>query len=221
MPSRPQLQSPFVPLGRDHLRYNGGQPPHKSDWEFVQRVMARDPAALDSFVQRMRCVGHFVMLANLRHNRPLDQEALRDVVQDVLALVWRKLSEYHGDAALETWVYRFCDLQVRNAIRRAAPRRTVPLVNDVVDPRDREPTATDDMQSVDAALQSLVPLDASILRLKLFEAMTFEAMARRLARSPNTIKTRYYRALQKLRRTVPKLSGRDPARGDGHTCNCA
>ena len=60
--------------------------------------------------------------------------------------------------------------------------------------------ASDDLESVYVAMQRLSAAEARIMRLKHFEALTFEAIALRLSMSQNTSKTRYYRALEKLRR---------------------
>jgi RNA polymerase sigma factor (sigma-70 family) len=168
----------------------------------VRRVLANDSEAVDAFVLRMRCIPRFVEATNTRRGGPLDAETVRDVVQDVLERVWRKLAAYRGRAKLETWVYRFCDLQVRSTIRRAGPRRTVPLDDTLADTKDAACAGADGADGARialATLQSLEPFDARILRLKHFELMTFAAMSVHLARSPNTIKTRYYRALHRLR----------------------
>ena len=193
-----------------------------SDVELVRGVLAKDSVAIEVFVQRMQCIRRFLRSANSRRGRPLDDDALRDVEQDVLASVWRKLTHYTGDAELTTWVYRFCDLQLRNAMRRAAPRRALSLDDNIIDTREKGVEDSDDMLLVNAALESLEPLDARILHLKLFEMMTFDAVARRLARSPNTIKTRYYRALHRLRCTVRGPGWRElRQRGSACPWNCA
>lgn len=191
---------------------------HASDLALVQCALAGEVQAIDEFLLRMRCVDHFVARRNLRCGRPLGPDALRDLVQDVIAAVWQRLEEYQGDAGLETWVYRFCDLTFRNALRRASPRRTVPLLDDVPDPRGGASPSGPDRQRVAELLRSLSSVDVRILRLKHFEMLTFEAMAAHLRQSPNTLKTRYYRALAKLRRglrRLPALIGSESERVDG------
>ncbi len=178
---------------------------HAGDLALVRRVLAGEATAVDDFVGRMRCVGQFVALRNVRGGRPLGSDALPDLVQDVITAVWQRLDDYQGDAELETWVYRFCDLTFRNALRRASPRRMVPLPEDVPDPRDGASPSGPDRQRVADLLSAMSSVDVRILRLKHFEMLTFEAMAARLRQSPNTLKTRYYRALAKLRRGLRRL----------------
>ncbi len=165
----------------------------------VRAVMANDPVASDAFWKRMRCITAFVSAANARRGHPLDADALRDVGQDVRTTLWRRLSGFRGDAGLETWAFRVCELQLRNAIRRAKPRQMLTLADDVVDSRCGCAETAHEDQVVDSALSRLRPLDARIVRSKLLEAMPFERIAVQLDQRPNTVKTRYYRALHKLR----------------------
>jgi RNA polymerase sigma-70 factor (ECF subfamily) len=48
---------------------------------------------------------------------------VKDVVQDVFAVVDRKLGSFRGDAKLTTWLFRITDKTVRNHRRRALTRR--------------------------------------------------------------------------------------------------
>ena len=73
-----------------------------------------------------------------------------------------------------------------------APERTVP---------------TDDLAPVYAAMENLAAEDVRIIRLKHFEEHTFDSIALRLALSVNTVKTRYYRAIEKLRRRLGSSEG--------------
>ncbi len=178
---------------------------HLSDLELVRLVMQRQPPALERFVNRMQCVPRFVAARNAQMGRPLGNESIEDLVQDVLAVVWRKLPAFQGEAGLETWVYQFCEFELRNAIRRAVPKRARSLedLEDKDEVGSQEPAnsaAGDDLESVYVAMQRLSAAEARIMRLKHFEALTFEAIALRLSMSQSTIKTRYYRALDKLRR---------------------
>lgn len=182
---------------------------HVSDLDLIRLVMQRETIAIDRFVVRMQCVPRFVAARNAHWGRPLSDEAIEDVVQDVLAVVWKKLPTYQGEAGLETWVYQFCEFELRNAVRRAGPRRTLSLA-DHVEPIDTTPERAmpaDDLAPVYAAMENLAAEDVRIIRLKHFEEHTFDSIALRLALSVNTVKTRYYRAIEKLRRRLGRSEG--------------
>lgn len=184
----------------------GGAAGWQRDLELARDALARDPAALERFIARMQCVPRFASLLNGRATAPLPREAVEDVVQDVLATVWRRLGDYRGDAGLETWVFRICDFQLRNAHRRAATRRAVSL-DETSEPEAETMEPDHDREQLDRGIESLPAAEAEVLRLKHYEGLTFDQIAAQLRQSPNTVKTRYYRGLESLRRWLRKPGG--------------
>ena len=96
---------------------------------------------------------------------------------------------------------------MRNAVRRLRSA-AVPLTepSEVADDT-RQPADADETLLVIASLDRLAPADAEVLRLKHFEDLTLEAIARRTGSALNTVKSRYYRALDRLRRSVAAQRG--------------
>ena len=95
-----------------------------ADLELVRAVRRGDAAALQRFIERMDCVPRILSVLNARSGRRLKDHDLRDVVQDTLMAVWRKLDRFEGRASLDTWAYRFCVQEMLAAVRR---RRRQPL----------------------------------------------------------------------------------------------
>lgn len=187
---------------------------HLADLEMAQRVLAGDPRALEEFVVRMRCVPRFLAGQNSRASSALDEHDLRDLVQDVLALVWRKLPTFQGHANLETWVYHFCAREFLSALRRKRQRaqlRPVPEdQSEPVDPVSSSNAPFLDADRVYASLETLSPEAVAVIRMKHFDGLTFEEIAQRLDISSNTAKTRYYRGLERLRDGLVELGGDAP-----------
>lgn len=177
-----------------------------ADLELVAAAAQREPEALERFIARMRCVPRFLGCLNRRASRPLPPETIEDLVQDVLAVVWRRLAEFRGDAALETWVFRICDFQLRNALRRAAPRQG-PSLEDVAEPEVTTPESPFDHEQLHLALEALEEAESRVLRLKHYGGLTFDEIATQLGQSANTIKSRYYRGLESLRRWLKRAGG--------------
>lgn len=150
---------------------------------------------------RMRCVPAILRLHNARLGAILPGDELDDVVQDTLAALWKKLPGYAGDAKLETWAYRFCVLELRGALRRRRnrPRALPETAPDVQEPEAEPEVASVDYEDLHESLARLTPAEERAVRLKHFSHLTFEEAAERLDVSPNTVKTRYYRALGRLR----------------------
>lgn len=176
--------------------------------ELVRRARSGAPDAVEAFVQRMRCIPRFLAASNRRFGRPLSSEDLADASQQVFALVWSKADEFRGTARLETWVYPFCRLTFANVMRRELRRGAAAdgSRREVAQPEAQrgEGEHMDDAQLL-AALDGLEPESALVLRLKLFEGLTFEEIAERLSIPANTAKSRHYRGLAELRGRLRSL----------------
>ncbi len=178
-----------------------GTPPkagHADDRRLVEAALGGDAQGLDRLIQRLACVPRFLAALDRRTASPLGSQALSDVAQDVLAIVWRRLPDFRGDASLETWTFRVCDLELRNAQRRA--RRSTLSITEVAEPEAATIQGLFDAEQMVSGLATLAPEESAVIRLKHYEGLTFDEIARTLGLSPNTAKTRYYRGLEALRR---------------------
>lgn len=210
------LDSPAQPAWRQGAQPRT-EPPNAARFE-GDVTLARDtlrgrPEAVADFVNRMRCVPRLIAAQNARLGRPLDEHDLADLVQDTLVIVWTKLEHYAGRGSLETWVYRISRLELFNSMRRK--KRGPRLVDDLSTPAQDAPdtpTAADleDHERLYRSLQRLRPVEAVIMRHKHFDQLTFEEIATTLAISTNTAKTRYYRALRKLRQLLGEPGAKEP-----------
>lgn len=168
------------------------------DRELVQRVLAGDPSAGREFAARMAVVGRILAARNADYGRPLGHEDLADLTQDTLLAIWRRLPEYEGRARLESWVYRFCALELLTALRRRG-ERSLPASDHALEPVDgRGSLATGEVELSDY-LRLLAAREAEVVRLRHVEELEFAEIAEVLAISPSSAKTHYYRALEKLR----------------------
>lgn len=168
----------------------------------------------------MRCIPRILGARNARAGRVLPIEELEDIAQNVFALIWRKLDTFRGDAPIEAWVYPFCVLQFLNGARRQRrrPQHTEYTDADMESATDHAPASSLDPLDADwihAALDRVNRVEAEVIRLKQFGALTFEAISERMGTSTNTAKTRYYRGLEKLRAMLEaRFQGDDGAADD-------
>ena len=182
--------------------------PYPADRALAHAAASGDRDAREEVIRRLSCIPRMLAAINRRSGSALREQELQDVAQDTLALVWRKLANYAGLATLETWSFRFCALELRNAARRM--RRSEPAGEPsreaAPNVREAAPFEPLDFESLYAALDRIPTAEASVVRLKHFEQLTFEAIGARLAISPNTAKTTYYRAIDRLReRLAPRF----------------
>jgi len=185
---------------------------HGRDLELVARVLAGDPAAIDTFVEEMKCIPRFLSVLATSHRRTLTDHDREDLTQQAIAVVWRKLDRYEGRAELKTWVYRIVRFEVLNEVRRK--QRSPFLLSeesreDVAPEDDSEPLDYDELHR---ALDELDPSESEPIRLKHFECLKFTEVAERLGIPPETAKTRYYRGMRRLGQKLgPRLGEEDPA----------
>lgn len=180
------------------------------DLRLVRRALARDPLAVEHLTERLQCLSRILRHHARRLRRPIPEADLQDLAQDTAFALWRKLDRFDGRASLETWAYRFCTLQLLAFLRRSERRMNLVGEPEVLEDAlndarsDGRPEPTVDLET---ALATLDEEELEVVRAKHFDALTFEAVGTRIGASANTAKTRYYRALLKLR---GHLQGRYP-----------
>ncbi len=175
------------------------------DLQLVREALTGDPRAADGLIARLKCVPQILHVKNVQAGSPIGRDDLRDLTQDTLELIWRKLGSYEGRSSLETWAYAYCQHMLLNAIRNKRRRQARQRETDVELLLDNKPDTAEREHDFDAlrrGLEGLDPNQALVIRLKHFESVTFEEIAASLQMSVNTVKTQYYRGLTKLRESL-------------------
>ncbi len=189
---------------------NGGErlTDGREDLKLVRAAIGGDQLARRRLIARLACIPAMLRARRKLHGLRLPEEELDDLTQDIVLAVWRNLADFDGRGDLEGWVYGFVRHLGYKAIGSRARRATcAPLEGNaepVADPG--EPSAEEALLlHVEAALDELDEPSASIIRWRHHRGCSFEEIARRLETPINTVKTRYYRGLRRLRE---RLQGR-------------
>jgi RNA polymerase sigma-70 factor (ECF subfamily) len=201
------LEIPLEPVPRhepaatsDDARTAARLPPASPDHDLVSGALQRRAPDVERFIERMGCIPRILGVVNARMGSPLSPEDLADLAQDALIIVWRKLATYDGRTSLESWAYGIAWFELHNAARRK--RRLPTPLEDVQDLRSSEAPAVQsgfDEERIRIGLSRLEAAEATILRMRHFDELTFEEAAARLGISVSAAKSRYYRGLEKLR----------------------
>lgn len=140
--------------------------------------------------------------------RRLLPDDVDDAVLEVFAVVWRRSDQVPADVdATLPWLYAIARNVVRNQSRsRVRLRRLKDRVGEMVDTGTISPETLIVRRSEDRlvldALESLRPNDREILRLKAWEDLDRNEIARVLRITPEAVDMRIHRALQRMEKAL-------------------
>jgi RNA polymerase sigma factor (sigma-70 family) len=162
-------------------------------------------------VELLACMPYvrlFISARNSRFSVPLSQSELDDVAQEVFLRVWHSRSAFKHQAALRTWVGRFCLLVLNEELRRRRARATFDV--------DEQELPSSPFPCVEGLIDLrqanflLSECEARAVVLRLNEGLTFADAASRMGCSQATVKLAYRRALERLRYQVSHGSAPRP-----------
>ncbi len=172
-------------------------PGRKSDEQLVASAISGSESAWSTLVKR--------------HEKRLYNHALRivghpddamDLLQDTFVSVYRNLSSFRGDSAFTSWMFRIATFRCVDHLRRK--KYNTEEFDELTHPGgDADPLAqlqtAKNNKEILTALQSLPFDQRQVVELKFFQHFTFEEIAGQLGVSSNTVKTRLYTALRRMR----------------------
>lgn len=147
--------------------------------------------------------GEFYRLA---YSYVKNREAALDVVQESIVRALTKIDTLREPAYLKTWFYRILVNESLTHYRRG--RRLVSL--EEAGPEEvREPPDHAARLDLYDAIAQLSAVEQTVIRLRFFQDLKLEEISRVTGANLNTVKTRLYKALSKLR----DLTGEDVTDG--------
>lgn len=191
-----------------------------SDWALVQLCAAGDEDACTRLV-----ADHQRMVYQLSLHLLGDSQEALDLSQEVFLRVFRTLSQFRGNAALRTWIYRIVINQASNRQRwwrRRHRSQQVPLDvhveanGDLPDHRgaampDRELGQKEIAAQVWRALDKLPFDQRAVIVLREIDELSYDEIADSLGVASGTVKSRLARAREQLRAALADV--REKGRG--------
>ena len=125
-----------------------------------------------------------------------NQDAALDVVQEAIVKALSKVDTVREPAYLKTWFYRILINEAMNHFRRN--RNLVSLEEVMV---DRAVESGDPGERLDLydAIDRLSFQEQTVIKLRYFEDMKLEEIAQATGANLNTVKSRLYKAIRKLK----------------------
>jgi len=139
-----------------------------------------------------------------------DRAQAEDAAQDVFLKAYRRLSDFRGDAALSTWLYRVAANRCLDLLRSAARRREesweafVEREGDglrrlLAEPASAAPLVSEEADLVRRTLARLPPDYRLILTLREVEGLDYAELTKALDCSMDSVKAKLRRARQRFR----------------------
>ncbi|GEA12269.1 RNA polymerase sigma-H factor [Alteromonas sp. KUL49] len=146
-----------------------------------------------------------------RYEKPIFNYALRmtgnaddgaDLMQDIFISVYRSLTQYKGDGAFKSWLFRIAHFRCVEYYRRKrhwVDVDSVPEMESEASCHDVALHSSRQSRALIEAMQGLPLNQKAVIELKFFGHFTFEDIANQLDVSVNTVKSRLYSGLSKLK----------------------
>jgi RNA polymerase sigma factor (sigma-70 family) len=177
-----------------------------ADLALVRAALQGDEIARLRLSERLAGLPALIRAKHRRMGSPLAHDQVEDITQEVLLALWEKLAAFDGRVPLPAWGLGFATFEILRALGRVRrDRERTGDLPDVADPRrapDLEAT-----ERLAVLLDRLPRQDLDILQRKHAAGYTFAEIAAQLGCPAASVKTRYYRALETLRRRTPDEEG--------------
>ena len=138
------------------------------------------------------------------------RDAALDVVQEAIVKALSKVDTVREPAYLKTWFYRILLNESMNYFRRN--QRLLSLEDAVWDRGTEDPDPAERLD-LHAAIEALSDAEQAVVRLRFFEDLKLEEIAQVTDTNLNTVKSRLYKALKKLRDMTGEEVSDEPADG--------
>jgi len=146
-----------------------------------------------------------------------NREDAEDNLQNVFCKAYRKISNFHGESRVSTWLFRIAINEALMQLRRRSDREVrfsdVPATDDKVPPiqdaEDLHPNPENRCIHADLtekAFRACSPTMANIFVLNKAEGWTNREIAKLLGTNPQTIKSRVFRTRIRLRQQMAALT---------------
>jgi len=188
--------------------------------ELLNRALGGDPSARDELLERERPRLKGIVKPRLT-GKVGRRVGASDLVQDALVSTWRRLSSFEGSTidVFRFWMRRIVENKFFQAIRRegrdkrnvnreespATPSALDDLVAKGSTGSEVVSVGPDDIEWLQHALSKLKAADLELIRMRFFEKLPFDEIARRMDGNAATLRKQTARVLEKLDRGIRLL----------------
>jgi RNA polymerase sigma-70 factor, ECF subfamily len=170
------------------------------DAALVSQFLAGDRAAFDALVRRHQASVRRLVLRYVK-----SEADAKDVTQIAFVRAFEKLSEFRGEAAFRTWLFRIAINLALNHVR-GTPADLAPIGDVAAFTTSLETSrlvAAEVWRKVSARLDDLPPKQRLALELRIFHDLSFDEVAAIAGFSVQSAKANFHHAIKRLRGLLP------------------
>ena len=174
----------------------------QSDEKLINKALGGDKAAWLKLVKRYE-----KLVFNYALRMVSNPDDAMDLLQDTFLAVFRNLSTFRGDSAFKSWLLKIAHYRCIEFYRK---RKSTVDINDVPEAYNEQGEDCPELSAVlmqtgsevIAAMSQLPVNQRAVVEMKFFQHLTFDDIAHRLGVSTNTVKSRLYAALGKMKQVL-------------------
>jgi RNA polymerase sigma-70 factor (ECF subfamily) len=170
------------------------------DVELIALSIARDPRAFGDLFDR-----HSTAVYRFAHSLTHNPTEAQEIVQDTFVTAWKKLADIRlaGDSMLP-WLLVTARFHAQHLKRTNRTHETLPLEEHILSSQmdmlqTERSQYRDELDWVFEAVRKLEPVDQQIVKLCLYEGLTYKEAAKRLGLTPAAVTKRVERTRSRLR----------------------
>lgn len=183
----------------------------------VARLKDKDENAFRALIERLQqpIIGYLHRLVG-------DREVALDLAQDTFLQVYKEIGKTSADLALDAWIYRIATNYGLQYLNRKRLRKFISIFDSTAHGEseqntdeepilclaNNEPLLEEQAEMrilVRQALETLKPLDAACLQLHYGNGMTYEEIGKILNTTPEAVRKRVTRSVEKFRQVYGKI----------------
>jgi RNA polymerase sigma factor (sigma-70 family) len=169
----------------------------RSDETLISRALNGEQRAWQQLISRYESSLYYFGVRLLG-----SPEEAKDLLQDVLMVLCRNLGQFRGDSSFKSWLFSIANYRAMDMLRRRKITEPADILDQLPDNQPAHEqllSAKQQQLQVQQQLRKLPPEQRLVLELKFYQQFTFDEIAEQLAVSSNTVKSRFYAALDKMR----------------------
>lgn len=152
------------------------------------------------------CARHFWMLYRVAFRIAGDHHDAEDITQQALLAAWTHLSQFRGDAAVSTWLYRIAYTRALNHVHRADPATHHAELGEWIPDSGHRPAAAVEHHlsraAIRAAVAALPSMQRRVTVLRHFEGLSYTQIAEATSTTIPAVRSHLFRARRTLANTL-------------------